>query len=114
MKSLVANEQLSYLPESDRHGRYIFDGVREGLEPFKAHMIQIYMDYDIDFNRYWVVVDVKFKSGWRLRHKEPVDRDDLLSDPDLEIFKIANLMRDAFRNREDFYDLAPLISLGDN
>lgn len=111
--SLEVMDALGRIPESDRHGADLFAAVREGLLPFKAHQIYTYLEYDIDYHRYWVIIEVIFKNGYRLNHKEFVDARDIAANPDMEMAKIAVLMLDAFRNRENF-SIAPLICLGAN
>ena len=102
------------LSHSDPHGEVIFEAVREGLTPFKAEAIHLYMERDLDFNRFRLIIEVRFKGPWDIQHLEIIDADDLYSDPDLEIAKLYPKIVHAFRNREDYFDLAPLIYLGNN
>jgi hypothetical protein len=89
------------LPHNDRHGEILFEAVREGLWPFKPHMIQAYMEYDIDFHRYWIYFEVVFKDGQRIAHKEKVDAWDMADQPYTEVNKLYPKFLAAFRNRED-------------
>lgn len=101
------------LPHSDAHGPIIFAAVREGLSPFKAETIHIYMEYDADFHHYRLVIEAHFKSRWYMGYVEKVDAFKLAGDPNGEVEKLYPKILQAFRDRED-YALAPLIHLGEN
>lgn len=109
----MSTPAMGRLPHTDRHGEVLFDAVREGLWPFKADGIYIYLEYDIDYHRYRVLVEVRFKGNWHIAHSEYVDAWKLADDPDGEVWKLCPKFVHAFRNREDYFDLAPLIHLGE-
>lgn len=102
------------IPHNDVHGQLIFDAIREGLWPFRAHIINVWTEYDIDRNEQKIVAEVRLMSGYTIAYIARANARDLADNLYGEVFRIAWEMRDAFRNREDFYDLPPLIYLGEN
>lgn len=92
-------DEIARVPDSDIHGRYIFAAIREGLEPFKPETINLYAEFDIDYNRYSILAEVLFPDH-RLRWRAFSNAFDWAEDPFKETFRIADRMLRAFRYRE--------------
>lgn len=115
MTQFKMEDYFAVLPQHDMHGRDLFAAVREGLWPFKAETIHSYLEFDISYNRYRLFVEVEFKDHYRIAHREFMDHDDLLDNPDSEMFRVSELMFKAFRYREDFHAFVPkTVTLGEN
>lgn len=108
----LADAQMR-IPHNDMHGRAIFDGIRRGMEPFRAEEIYVWMDFDIDCNEYRVCAEVRLKGGSHISHVVRSNAWELADNPTSESVRIALEMEKGFRDREDFA-LAPLIYLGEN
>ena len=108
-------DYFAVLPRNDMHGRMLFDAVKAGLHPFKPERLHSYLEFDIDFNRYRLYVEVFFKDNYRLAHREFMEADDLLNDSYAEMRRVSDLMFKAFRYREDFHAFVPkTVTLGEN
>jgi hypothetical protein len=90
--------ELDRLPESDRHGKIIIDAIREGVAPFKPRHIYLFVENDIDYNRYAIFAEVWFNDG-RWAWREFIDAWALAEDTDREAMKAAGEFFIAFRNR---------------
>lgn len=103
---------LDRLPESDMHGRYIFEATRAGLWPFKPRTINVWVEYDINFHRLAIFVQTWFLDGqviWR----EFIDAGDLDADPHKTMYDVSWKFFHAFRKREA-HEITPNIVLGEN
>lgn len=89
-----------FLPHSDTHGQLIYKAIREGLVPFKARTINLYFEYDIDYNRYVIFAEVWFRD-LQLRGRADIDAFDMADNTDREVYKAAEKMFEAFRYREE-------------
>lgn len=112
MKSFQTLNNMGYLPEGDIHGRYVWKGIREGIWPFRPRTINLYLEFDIDFNRYVLFVEIWFPD-YQIRSRVDINAFDLADDPLREAIKAGEQFKNKIRDREDFM-LAPLIYLGDN
>lgn len=95
-------------------GPMVAQGVVDGLAPFRPKSIELYMDYDIDYNQYQIHATAVFRGGHRLtRSAQHLDRDLMLGYPDEISPRIAEDLFLAFRYREIW--LAPdNVILGEN
>lgn len=103
---------LLEVEQDDRLSRVLFDAAREGMWPFRGDKIEIGLEYEIDFNRDRIWVEV-YGTGWGFFASVLVDHYDMLDIPEITVHKIAQEIVQLLRNRED-YRLAPLIYLGEN
>lgn len=103
---------MGYLPERDIHGRYIWRAIREGLWPFKPRTINLYLEFDIDCNRYVLFAEVWFPD-YSIRNRVDMNARDLQGDLYGATFKAAVEMLEGFRNREDFA-VPPNVVLAEN
>lgn len=103
---------LGRVPHSDMHGHHIFDATRAGLWPFRPRMIEVWMEFDIDFNRYVIFVEARFGDE-RIAKRKTIDAFDLADDIDGSILKVSQQFFEAFRNRGD-YPIPAKITLGEN
>ena len=109
--TLTLHDYTNALTETN-HSNMIFDAIREGMAPFRWKRIDLYAEYDIDYHEYRILAGVVLMSGYTISFTERVGAWDLTDYPDREYKRVADAMLKAFRYREDFYDLAPLIQLG--
>lgn len=100
------------LPDSDPNSTLIFDAIRRGFEPFRPREIKLFVEYDIDHNRYRIYGEAHFP-GYFYPHSEWIDHDQLIAWPSITAFELAEKFFDAFRYRPILL-CAPLIYLGDN
>lgn len=113
MKTLQPMDALGRIPETDLHGRAVWQGIREGLWPFKPKAIHLYFEHDIDFNRYRLLAEVNFGDGYWLKYFVFLDAWDLQDDLDGTVLKATEKMRNGFRNREA-EPIHKKITLGEN
>lgn len=97
----------------NNHATWIYNNIREGMAPFELKMIEIYCDFDIDFNQYRVLGAAILRNGYTIEFVERVDAWDLAAKPDHEMRRVAEAMKVAFRNRFD-WPLPNNIELGEN
>ena len=112
MITTILDDGGRYLPETDRHGRYVWEAVREGIAPFRPRSIRVFVEYDIDFYRYVLFVEAWFPD-YQLRGRADIDVPDLDRDPDLAAFNAAKELFKQFRFREA-YPCGPNVELGEN
>lgn len=102
----------SFLSEEENaYGRFAAQGVARGMEPWTPDHVTLYVEFDIDYNRYRLVGEAIGKN-WRFDFPMHLSRDDML-DPLVWAEKTYYGMLRAFRNRES--DPVPgNIKLGEN
>lgn len=95
-------------------GPVVAQGVADGLVPFQPRKIELYMDYDIDYNQYRIHATAIFQGGFRLTHSvQNVERDFLLNCPEMIAEEIGNTFFLAFRHRESCQPPTNIV-LGEN
>lgn len=96
----------------EQKSRLVFEFVAEGMWPFRLKSIDVYMDFDIDYNEYRVLAGAVLMNGYTIGFEERINAFDFSGDPDEEFLKVAVKMREAFRNREDHFPVPDNIVLG--
>lgn len=100
-KSKIADFVSARHPEAEAQANFLTQGVIYGMTPWRPQKIDIWIDYDIDFNRVRFVFEAIGK-GWRYSHPLRVERDKMLDGDDWVSESYPKLVK-AFRRREGWY-----------
>lgn len=95
------------------HGKWIYDSIREGMAPFTLKRIEIWCDFDIDYNEYRVLGAALLLNDYTIEYVVRVNAWDLAEKRDHEMWRVAEEMRESFRNRFD-WPVPTNIYLGEN
>ena len=79
--------------------RALGDAILLGMAPFQVRDVVIYMDYEIDYNRYRVVGEVVLFNLERIAYTVKPDRDDLINYPLKTKKAMCDEFTQVFRNR---------------
>ena len=91
---------------------FLSDAVKWGMWPWVPAHIEMAMDFDIDFNRYWIIVRAFGRDhGWDFAYKFPIDAFDMAKG-DNWIWDAYPELVQAFRRR-DSLPLGEHIHLGE-
>lgn len=102
-----------FKPEDRGIGHFLCVAVAEGMWPWKPTDIELYNEFDIDFNRYRLLARARSGLAWDFAGTVYVDRDDLL-DMNLEwMEETCRELTAIFRNRQD-WPLPTNIILGED
>lgn len=111
MTQLKMHDYFKYMPPND--GDLIFRAVQDGMAPFRLKQIDVYNEFDIDFNEYVVLAGAVLLSGYTFSHSERISAWDMADNPQSEYLRVANAMFKAFRNRADIRGIPSNIVLGE-
>lgn len=99
LKTLV--DDRGRISEQNEYGSWVGYGVRKGMQPFRLKQIDIWMDFDIDFNEYRIGGAAVLLSGYTISYTSRVNAFDLADFPGREMSRVADELFKAFRNRMD-------------
>jgi hypothetical protein len=99
---------MERLPDDLRgfsHGSEIRYAVQEGMCPFKMARMDLYYEYEIDYHRYVIVVELRYSELYgseTLVAKKYSNAFDMADNPQKEVARLAEEFKSAFRHREEW------------
>lgn len=101
-------------PPASKAAKRMLRGAVEGLAPFRAKTINLSYDFDIDFNRYRLLVEA-VGADWVVVGETALTRDEMLNDPDADewTWRVREEIKMCIRNRRG-WPVEDNVILGEN